>query len=296
MSKPRVLVTGASGFTGRYVCKELIHQGYDVFALTMDGSLDCKSIDIGSYDEVLRCITLIKPESVIHLAGIAFAANKDPNGYYRVHIEGTCNLLRALKEVGCIRGVVALASSAQVYGDLYPDCAITEEFKPQPLNDYSVSKLAMEFMASLHMDSLPIVITRPFNYTGRGQNENFVIPKIVKAYKERQSVLELGSLDVSRDFSDVRDIAKYYVSLVTKGITGCTVNLCSGSTIDLNEVIRICEKLTDHTIDVRSVSAFKRKNELKMLLGSPKLLWDLSGFQNQYSIEDTLNWMLDNHD
>ena len=292
MSKPRVLVTGASGFTGHYVCCELTKQGFDVFALTHDGSLLGRSVNLCSYEDVLNCILQVQPENVIHLAAIAYVEHGAPNDFYRVNLEGTLNLLRALETVNCIRGTVILASSANIYGNTYQGHAIKEDFIPQPVNEYAVSKLSMEYMARLHMDKLPITIVRPFNYTGCGQNVNFLIPKIVDAFKSRQSRLELGNLDISRDFSDVRDIAKYYACLVSKGISGQTINFCSGYSIGIDKIIKICETITGHAIEICSVQNLKRKNELKHLLGNPCLLRQVVDILPEYSIEMTLKWML----
>lgn len=292
MSKPRVLVTGASGFTGHYVCKELTNQGFDVFALTADGSLEGELINLCSYDDVLACVDNIRPESVIHLAAIAFVGHAAPNDFYRVNVEGTLNLLRALEEIGSIRGTVVLASSANIYGNAYQQNSIRECFEPQPVNDYAVSKLSMEYVARLHMRYLPIVIVRPFNYTGVGQSENFLVPKIVKAFRERQAKLELGNLDVSRDFSDVRDIARYYSKIVSLKISGEIVNFCSGEATELKDIIAKCEKMTGHTVEIRSIAEFKRNNELKHLTGNPSYLKTLLDCQSLYKIDDTLSWMM----
>lgn len=293
MSKPRVLVTGASGFTGHYVCKELKKEGFEVFSLTQDGSLKGRSVDLCSYNDVLKCIEHVKPESVIHLAAIAFVGHEAPNDFYRVNVEGTLNLLRALEEVESIHGSVVLASSANVYGNAYLNMPISEDFRPYPVNDYAVSKLSMEYVARLHKDRLPIAIVRPFNYTGCGQDLNFLVPKIVSAFKKRQPILELGNLNISRDFSDVRDIARYYVQMVIKRISGKTLNFCSGRSVSLKYLIEVCENITGHSVEIRSQCALKRKNELKNLLGNPSMLFHVAGLGCQYSIEDTLKWMLE---
>lgn len=293
MSKPRVLVTGASGFTGHYVCKELKEEGFDVFSLTQDGSLEGRSVDLCSYYDVLKCIERVKPESVIHLAAIAFVGHEAPNDFYRVNVEGTLNLLRALEIVDCIKGTVILSSSANIYGNAYQDQAISEYFEPQPINDYAVSKLSMEYMARLHMDRLPIVIVRPFNYTGCGQNESFLIPKIVKSFQNKQETIELGNLEISRDYSDVRDIARYYSLLVRKKTSGQTLNFCSGEAISLKEIIQLCENITGHKIEIKSVAEFRRKNELLRLCGNVLTLQSVIGEGSQYKFEQTLRWMLD---
>lgn len=293
MSKPRVLVTGASGFTGHYVCKELKKEGFEVFSLTQDGSLKGRSVDLCSYNDVLKCIEHVKPESVIHLAAIAFVGHGAPNDFYRVNVEGTLNLLRALEIVDCIKGTVILSSSANIYGNAYQDQAISENFEPQPINDYAVSKLAMEYMARLHVDRLPIVIVRPFNYTGFGQNESFLIPKVVNAFQNKQKKIELGNLEISRDYSDVRDVARYYSALVTRPTKEKVLNFCSGKIVSLKEIVCLCEEITGHEIEIQSVAEFRRTNELRSLCGDDSLLRSELCVNQKYNIENTLRWMLE---
>ncbi|WP_137984288.1 GDP-mannose 4,6-dehydratase, partial [Pseudomonas viridiflava] len=87
---------------------------------------------------------------------------------------------------------------------------------------------------------LPLVITRPFNYTGVGQAENFLLPKIVSHFTQRESTIELGNLDVWRDFSDVRAVTSAYRGLLEARPLGKTLNVCSGVTHSLREVIEMC--------------------------------------------------------
>lgn len=142
---------------------------------------------------------------------------------------------------------------------------------------HAVSKLAMEYMARLWSDRLPIVITRPFNYTGPGQTGHFLLPRIVDHFRRRTDEIELGNLDVWRDFSDVRAVAQAYRGLLEKRPAGQTFNICSGRLFSLREVLAMAEKITGHSMQVRVNLAFVRSNEVEKLCGDPGKLQALLG-------------------
>ncbi|OZB74081.1 MAG: epimerase, partial [Halothiobacillus sp. 14-55-98] len=199
------LVTGASGFTGRYMISALKMRGYWVVGF---GGLDCGadlclSVDLTDAEAVRMAVHQVQPSHVVHLAGIAFVGHGKPDDFYQVNLFGTLNLLSALVELPKPPRVL-IASSANIYGT--PNIEVIDESVcPAPVNHYATSKLAMEHMVHTYFDRCSIVIARPFNYTGVGQTEQFLIPKIVGHFKRKAPVIELGNLDVSRDFSDVRD-------------------------------------------------------------------------------------------
>jgi nucleoside-diphosphate-sugar epimerase len=120
----------------------------------------------------------LQPNYVVHLAALAFVAQQDVESFYRVNLFGALNLLDALIAAQCPVRKVVVSSSANVYGNVRHS-PVAEDTCPAPVNHYAMSKLAMEHMALTRLDKLPIVISRPFNYTGVGQSENFLIPKIV---------------------------------------------------------------------------------------------------------------------
>ena len=122
-------------------------------------------------------------------------------------------------------------------------------------------------MAKLWFAKLPIIITRPFNYTGIGQAGNFLIPKIVNHFRENKKQIELGNINVSRDFSDVRDIAKSYVDLLESDVCSEVFNLCSGNVHSLSSIITKMEKIAGYSIDVQVNPDFVRENEIKILGG-----------------------------
>jgi len=234
----------------------------------------------------------MQPDVVVHLAAIAFVGRGDTDAFYRVNLLGTRNLLAALAGAQHKPGCVLLASSANVYGNA-TDGVLTEATSPNPANDYAVSKLAMEYMARLWMDKLPIVIARPFNYTGVGQREDFLLPKMVAHFRSRAAAIQLGNLDVWRDFSDVRAVAQAYRRLLQVCPAGDTVNVCSGRTHSLREVLHMMERISGHTLDVQVNPAFVRANEVRSLSGNPDKLLSLIGDWQVPALEVTLRWMLE---
>ena len=169
---------------------------------------------------------------------------------------------------------------------------LDEATAPQPANDYAVSKLAMEHMARLWAHRLPITIVRPFNYTGLGQSPQFLIPKIVAHAKQRAPVIELGNLDVDRDFSDVRDVAAAYVRLLQQTPADPSFNMKTKNTHSMREVIERVEAISGHHMDVRVNPEFVRANEVRTLRADTGALEHAIGEWRSHSLDDTLRWML----
>jgi nucleoside-diphosphate-sugar epimerase len=211
---------------------------------------------------------------------------------YKTNVVGTRHLLEALAKGTAPLDAVLLASSANVYGNAMGG-VLTEDTLPAPANDYAVSKLAMEYVARLYSDRLPLVLARPFNYTGVGQTESFLIPKIVNHIRRRAAFIELGNLHVARDFSDVRMVVQYYQRLLEiPAAVGQTLNVCSGSAYTLNEVLTMAQEIAGHALEVRVNPAFVRTNEVKQLMGSRARLDAVVGHVPQIGLADTLAWML----
>lgn len=279
----RLLLTGANGFTGTHFSSIVRNTGdYEVFPLAAN-LMDTQAVEF----EVLK----IKPDVVVHLAAISFVAHGDADAIYAVNITGTRNLLQAASKLENKPRAVLLASSANVYGNAERD-ALDEMTPLLPANDYGVSKLAMEHMARLWMSQLPIIVSRPFNYTGLGQAPKFLIPKIVGHFLRKEPVIELGNLDVDREFSDVRVVSCIYKKLIEspEAITK-TFNICSGNAYSLREIISIMERIAGYKIDVKVNPDFVRPNEIKRLVGNNQYLHGVIGDQQYPHIEETLRWM-----
>lgn len=293
MSK-RVLITGSEGFTGRYVYEEFHRAGWDVWGAGLQAKPDDPQyfqIDL-LRPETLKPITaVIKPDVVIHLAAMAFVHENNPAMFYQVNLIGTRHLLETLCNTDSPPDCTILASSANVYGN--SDLEVLSENDPvNPANDYAVSKLAMEYLARTFMHRLKITITRPFNYTGVGQSEKFVLPKIVSHFLSREPVIELGNIDVARDFSDVRDIARHYFLLASHGHEVNLINFCSGSSVSLKDCLSICSSITGNEMSVKINPKFIRTDDVKKLCGSRERLESILPGTSPRPLSETLDWML----
>jgi nucleoside-diphosphate-sugar epimerase len=286
------LVTGLTGFTGRYVADELTAAGFEVHGVGGDASNLPRyaQIDLADRDALHALVARVSPHVVLHLAGIAFVGADNAEAFYRVNTVGTRNLLEALANEAPGVECVLLASSANVYGNA-TEGMLDESTPPNPANDYAVSKLAMEYMARLWLDRLPIVIARPFNYTGVGQSDSFLLPKIVGHFQRGAKQIELGNLDVFRDFSDVRVVANAYRRLVQVCPIGEAVNVCSGQSHSLREVLAMVGKIAGYDIEVKVNPAFVRANEVRSLLGSAARLRGIIGEWDLPQLNETLEWM-----
>lgn len=290
-----LLITGLEGFTGTHLARAARTQGFDVVGLTQPSDQSESSSfngDLLDRKGLTARLAEIRPEYVVHLAAMSFVAHDDAQAIYNTNILGTRHLLEALDKCPMQPRRVILASSANVYGRATDD-PITESTPPCPMNDYAVSKRAMEMMAQLWMDRLPIILTRPFNYTGPGQAKHFLVPKIVDHFRRRAPFIELGNLDVARDFSDIRFICDAYLALLNHGKPGETYNLCSGRATCLDEIVDELKGITGHEIDVRVNPDFVRRNEIKRLRGSNDKLLATTGPLLIPHLGETLRWMIE---
>jgi nucleoside-diphosphate-sugar epimerase len=289
----RALITGLRGFTGHYMAQELTAAGYRVYGTVMPGEElgpDIHAVDLCDREAVARMVDEVQPDVVAHLAGIAFVAHTNSELIYRVNVVGTRNLLEALANGKHRPTSVLLASSANIYGNASVP-VIDENVAPSPANDYAVSKLAMEYMARLWMDKLPITIARPFNYTGIGQAENFLLPKIVSHFRRNDKRIELGNLAIARDFSDVRMVARAYRRLLAVAPAGEAFNVCSGSSHSLANLIDMMSEIAGYHIDVHVNPAFVRANDVLTLSGSNSKLTAVIGQLDPTPLSETLRWM-----
>lgn len=283
----RVLVTGLEGFTGPHLRRALEGFGHEVI-----GAGDPPAFDLRDADAVRRVVRDTRPDYVVHLAGVSFVPHGDPTAIYAVNAVGSVYLLEAVaREAPQVRKIL-LASSANIYGNA-EQFPIDESLPPRPVNHYSCAKLAMEYMAQTWFERMPIVIARPFNYTGRGQAEHFLVPKLITHFARRAPSIHLGNLDVVRDFSDVRMVCDAYSRLLVAPTRSTVVNVCSGVGRSLRSVLDAMERISGHRLSVERDPTLVREAEVRRLVGSNERLRQAIGDLAFVDFDETLRWMWD---
>jgi nucleoside-diphosphate-sugar epimerase len=283
----KILLTGADGFTGVHFTRAALGAGHQVVPLVAD---------LTDKDALHSEVAAVQPQAVAHLAGIAFVGHAHDADFYAVNTVGTATLLEALSALSTCPNKVLVASSANVYGNS-KHSPITENAPLAPANHYAVSKMAMEAIARTYADRLPLVIARPFNYTGVGQSMSFLIPKLVSNFVRKSDVIELGNLDVQREFNNVAMVCAVYLGLLECGVPGDAYNVCTGKMYSLHDVLSILTGLTGHRPAIKVNPAFVRLNEVQQLSGCPAKLNQLiqaylAACNVPMGLEDMLSEML----
>lgn len=262
----RALITGVSGFVGRHLWRHLQAQGDDVYGLSrsMDGLDASRVLQIDLFDRaaVERAVRETRPEAVYHLAAQSSPAESlaDPWSTICNNLACQFNLLEGLLATGLKPRVLVVGSSDE-YGRVSAEDVPTDENVPlKPTTPYAVSKVAQDVMGYQYFaqHSLPVVRVRPFNHTGPGHDARFVIPGFARQLAEieiglRAPLLRVGDLNVSRDFTDVRDMVRAYRLALTLGAPGDVYNLGSGRSTRIadmvEELISMCRVRTETRVD-----------------------------------------------
>jgi nucleoside-diphosphate-sugar epimerase len=292
--RARVLVTGLNGFTGPYVKQELERRGLEVCGLGSSAVAGrSESIDLLDGEALAHELAARPADYVIHLAGVSVVVHDRLLDYYRVNIEGTLNLLEAITRQGRKVKKVLLASSANVYGRPI-NSPVNEDAPTLPVSHYGASKLGMELMARIWFEQMPILLVRPFNYTGIGQSMRFVVAKLARLFREKALNIEMGDTSVFREFMDVRDVVRVYADLLECDHACDVVNLCSGVGHSVDEIFEMLTRISGHSPKLVSKAELRRSNDIRALIGSTSKLTSFLGAGVSFRpVEETLRWMLE---
>lgn len=293
----KFLIVGGNSFTGPYMAQLLKQKGGVVIGTSTAAKSQCPKgfdkmveLDLTNAESVQTVVSAIRPDYVIHLAGISFVGHADLDSFYRINVVGTENLLSAIETLDGHVKRTLVSSSANIYGMPEGVKFISEEQVPNPSNHYAISKLAMEFVAKKYMDRMSITIARPFNYIGIGQRREFVIPKIVEAFAVRDAKIQLGTTSVERDFTAVQDTVRAYCDVLFEpSCSGHVFNVCSARPYSLDSIIEMLEEIAGYSIKVETNPAFVRKHEIKKLCGSNDKIRSFTGWQPRIGLTQAIS-------
>lgn len=293
----KLFISGIEGFAGRYLATEAVRSGFEVSGIAHRRGLhgpnvhQCSLLDLGGLQRIL---SEIQPDYVAHLAAVSAYLSDDVAEVYETNVLGSRNLLEAVASLPTPPKRVLLVSSGNVY-DSRHGMRLAEDTPLRAITDYSVSKIAMEQLAHWWGQFFEIAIARPFNHIGIGQKPDFLIPKLLRHFQQRSARIELGNLAITRDFSDVRDVAQSYLSILRMpGLPPSPINVCTGVGTALGDILTLLQRLTGHAPEIIVREEFTRKHEILSLVGNPSLLESLGGVVPKTPLVDCLNWMLQN--
>jgi GDP-4-dehydro-6-deoxy-D-mannose reductase len=312
----RALVTGAAGFAGQWLCRELLHSGWDVWGTRLDDALPPGALDSESGDAVrwwegdLRAATAAHdaieaatPDAIFHLAGIAHvpSANADPAGTLEVNVIVASRLLahvRARRAAGTLDPVVVMVGSGEQYGrHETAEMPLGETTAQRPMGVYAASKAAQEVLAleAQRTGSVRVIAVRPFNHTGPGQSPNFVVPALVRravALRGTSKSLVMGNTETIRDFSHVEDVVRGYVALAERGTAGEAYNIASGVGTEMAALARRILALAGVDAKLQSDPALVRPADVPALVGSAAKLRAATGWAPRHSLDSILEELI----
>ena len=302
----RILVTGIEGFVGGHLARHLSALGHTVVGLHWADAqpgipAELHRGDIGDFDGTRALLEATRPEGIIHLAGISSVALSESHQLktYEVNTMGTLKLLEAVRRLGLPCRVI-LISSADVYGRSNVGRPLGEDAPLQPLSPYALSRvMACEAGKFYHRAfGLDIVILRPFSHTGPGQTAAFVFPKVARAIVQiergaAEPVIEMGNLEVRRDYTDVRDIVRAYALALEHCAGGETYNVTSGKPVSIKEGVDYLCSLARVPVKVKSSAAEFRPHDIPLLTGDPSRFKAATGWQPEIPFNQTLSDLLD---
>ena len=310
----KVLVTGATGFAGSYLCEHLVTKNYKVFGTyILDDSLsnikdirdktEFFKLDISNAKNVSSSIKKIKPDLIFHLAALTSPKKSfdDPSITITNNIVAEMNVLNAVKENRLINTNILIISSADIYGMVTEENLPIDEDTPfMPLSPYAVSKIAQDFLGLQYFLAygLRIIRVRPFNHIGPRQSSHFVVSSIARKIAEiekgiRKPVLGVGNLDAKRDFTDVRDMVKAYLLVLEKGKLGEVYNIGSGTSYKISDILKMVLSLSKSKIIVERDKSLFRLVDIPDLICNPAKFVKVSNWKPEIKISQTLKDTLD---
>lgn len=296
----RVLVTGADGFAGQWLCAHLIDEGDEVWMATgraREGSREPTLVaDLRDAAAADRICQWAKPEAIYHMAAVAFGpdAERHPGRALETTVGGTMNVLAAASRLSS-SPVVLVPSSAEVYGTPRASSPLSEAEPVNPANAYGCTKAAQEMVARAYHEAgiLPIVTARAFNHIGPGQRPEFVVASFARQLSVPRSdaravELRVGNLSSERDFTDVRDVVAAYRLLVVGGHTGRPFNVATGVAVSIRSILDKLVQLSGRSVRIKLDPSRVRRVDPARIVGDASLLRKSTGWEPRRTLQRTL--------
>ena len=299
----RVLIFGASGFVGNYLATEFIEHGYDVYGTDivpgddLPAEVTFKQSDLLNYDDTESLIKSVAPGIIVNLAGISSVGMSwsIPQTTIQVNVVGALNIMEAMRKHLPETKALFVGSSEEYVISNYP---MSEDRPLDASNPYGVSKVTQEQFAKIYRDhhGLKIYYVRPFNHTGIGQKQSFVLPSWVMQVADidrsgQPGVIKVGNLEVKRDFSHVRDIVRAYRMIAESDDCSLTYNVGSGKAYSLRQMLEHIIGLSDQHIEIEVDPARFRPTDQPVICCDYSLIYNQLEWEPQYTVFDALEEM-----
>lgn len=300
-----VLIFGAGGFVGSYLSREFIEHGYNVFgsdkvySAMLPSEVDFEPVDLMDSEAVEKLVNKISPDIIVNLAAISSvgASWNIPQLTMQVNVVGALNIMEAARK-SVKKPKILFVGSSEEY--VISDFPMNEERKLNASNPYGISKVTQEQFAKLYKEqySLKIYCVRPFNHTGVGQRDSFVLPSFCKQVAEIEKsgasgTIKVGNLKVKRDFSHVKDIVRAYRMIVESENCDLIYNVGSGTAYSLEDMLQFIIKMSCQKIEIEIDQSRFRPTDQPVICCDYNLIKTKLGWEPQYTVFDALKEMLE---
>lgn len=299
----RVLIFGAGGFVGSYLCKEFLNNGYKVSGTdkgegsALPSEVDFYKTDLMQADEVEKLIGQIQPDIIVNLAAISSvgASWNMPQTTMAINVIGALNIMETARKSEQKPRILFVGSSEEYVISENP---LDENTQLNANNPYGISKVTQEQFAKLYREQygLKIYCVRPFNHTGIGQRDSFVLPSFCKQVAEidksgKDGKIQVGNLKVKRDFSHVKDVVRAYRMIVESDNCNQIYNVGSGNSYSLEDMLTYIIGLSDQNIEIEVDQNRIRPTDQPVICCDRSLIEKELGWKPQYDVYDALKEM-----
>lgn len=298
-----VLIFGIGGFVGPYLAQEFLDAGYRVSGsdiveeTNLPNGVAYFQANLLDSEAIHSLLQTCSPDIVVNLAAISSVGMswKIPQKTMEVNVIGTLNILEAVKTLSPAPKILLVGSSEEY--DLSNE-PISERQPIRANNPYGISKVTQEKFAAVYKDQYGINIyyVRPFNHTGVGQRESFVLPSFCKqvaaiAKTGMPGIIKVGNLTAMRDFSHVKDIVRAYRMVIESDDSDTVFNIGSGIVHSLEDLLQFIISFSGVSVTIEIDSdRFRPLDNPFICCDNSKIKVEL-GWTPQYDVFDALKEM-----